>query len=278
MVPRALRNWLRHPLESARWTMRDAAFRAGRTTTVRMRDDWTVRCHPASVDAFAVQRDQPELAEELRTFIAHCSRDMVLVDIGAHFGLFTLAALRFSDGTAHVVAVDPSEDAMRLFDANVELAGGRARVEGVRAAVTRDGGTLSLLTTGATAFHMMVPASAVRADAVVVSGVTLDSLVASRGLAPTHLKIDVEGWEEAVLDGGQRVLRECRPMVFLELHGWMVRRAAGDPFGAFRVLAGCGYRRCEIGGRAIEPADAAAMDMARVVCFPEPPTSPPPHA
>lgn len=267
-MPRGVRNWMRHPLDSARWTVRRAAFRRGRTATLRMRDDWIVRCHPASIDAFTVQRDEPELAEELAAFIARCRRDMVLVDIGAHFGLFTLAALRFSDDTAHVVAIDPSLDAMRLLDANVALAGGGGRVEAVRAAVTRTEGRMSLLTTGATAFHMMVPASDDRTDAVAVQAVTLDGLVASRRIRPTHLKIDVEGWEEAVLDGGRQVLREYRPVLFLELHGWMMRRAAHDPLGVFRVLHDCGYVRYEIGGRAVEPTEAAAMDMARLVCLP----------
>ena len=53
-----------------------------------------------------------ELIEELDSFIAHCRRGMVLFDVGAHFGVFSLAALHYGGPDAIAVAVDPSPAAV----------------------------------------------------------------------------------------------------------------------------------------------------------------------
>ncbi len=47
---------------------------------------------------------------------------------------------------------------------------------------------------------------------------TLDSEVAELGLAPTIIKIDVEGWEFEVLKGAEATLTRHRPMLLLSLH------------------------------------------------------------
>jgi len=47
---------------------------------------------------------------------------------------------------------------------------------------------------------------------------TVDELVATFGLAPTFVKVDVEGAELFVLEGMRRTLAEHRPAVLLELH------------------------------------------------------------
>jgi hypothetical protein len=45
---------------------------------------------------------------------------------------------------------------------------------------------------------------------------TLDALVAQRGLEPDLVKIDVEGFEPDVLAGGRGTLTERRPAIVLE--------------------------------------------------------------
>ena len=265
-VPRGLRLWLRHPVRSARWLWHGVSARTGGAATLRMRDDWQLACHPGAVEAFAFERDQPELRAELDGFVAACHERMTLFDIGAHFGLFTLAALRWGGVDARAVAVDPSTAALVVFDQNMRLAGAGARVERHCAAIGADEGQTSLLTGGAGGWHMMVTPDAPRHDAVTVPLMTLDGLARRSGVAPTHVKIDVEGEEDAVLRGGEDLLRRHAPIVFLELHGGILRRSGRDPLVVLDRLQSYGYRRLEIAGRPVTPADAAAMDVARIVC------------
>lgn len=274
-IPRSVRNSLRHPATSARSLYDDARFGAGFVTTLSMRSDWTVRCHPAAADAFRFQRDEPDPAIELRDFITRCSSGMTLIDVGAHFGVFTLAALHYSGGSARVVAVDPSPRAGRVLTANVALASATTQVQIERLALASEVGVVSLLSTGAGAYHMMIP-TAWRPDASTVSSTTLDALATRCQVRPTHLKIDVEGSEGDVLEGGRRVLETCRPVIFLELHGWMIRAAGRDPSGVLLFLRNHGYSRIERAGSPITAAAAAALDMARLVCLPDMPATPDP--
>ena len=265
-MPRSVRLWLRHPLQSFGWLRHSLKARAGSSARLRMRDDWEIACHPAAAEAFAFERDRPELRAELEGFIAECAPGMVLYDIGAHYGLFALAAMRWGGGTARVVAVDPSEAALQVFDENVRLAGAESRVTRWRTAIGASEGELALLTGGAGGWHMMVEADPARADATRVPVTTLEALARRAGVPPTHLKIDVEGAEDAVLEGGEALLRQARPLVFLELHGGILRRAGRSPRAVLERLASYGYGGFEMAGRAVTAEDAAAMDVARIVC------------
>jgi FkbM family methyltransferase len=268
VVPRWIRLWALHPIRSSRW-FRDAAnARLGRAAVVPMRDDWEVRCHPAAVEAFAFERDQPDLREELDGFIAACRERMVLFDVGAHFGLFALAALRWSGGTARVVAVDPSASALEVFDENMRLAGAGSRVERFRAALSEEEGEAQLLAGGAGAWHMMIKPDAPRHDTVRVATMTLEGLSARTNLIPTHVKIDVEGEEDAVLRGAAGILRAHQPIVFLELHGGLLRRSGRSPGAVLARLRSYGYARFTSGGRDVTSDEASAKEVARIVCRP----------
>jgi hypothetical protein len=58
---------------------------------------------------------------------------------------------------------------------------------------------------------------------------TLDELA----LAPDILKIDVEGAEAAVVEGGMATIKACRPVILLE----------GDAQQSEQLLSALGYRR-----------------------------------
>jgi len=265
-VPRTARLWLRHPVQSARWLWHATSARAGATARLRMPHGWEVVCHPAAVPAFAFERDEPELRAELDAFVAACAEGMVLFDIGAHYGLFTLAALHYGGAAARVVALDPSDAAAAVFDENVRLARGTSRVVRHRAAAGATAGETSLLSGGAGAWHMMVAPGEARADVVTVPVLTIDGLVRDSGLVPTHVKIDVEGQEDAVLRGADATLRGARPIVFLELHGGIIRRAGGSPVAVLERLRAAGYHSLAIAGRPVSAEDAAAQDVARIEC------------
>lgn len=231
-----------------------------------MRGDWEIRCHPEAVDAFAFERDQPDLREELEGFLEACRPGMILFDVGAHYGLFALAALHATAGRTRVVAVDPSRSAIRVFDANMRLAQADGRVTRLRAAVSDRDGEAFLLSGGAGGWHMMTRATEPRPDAERLPALTLETLSRRSGLTPTHVKIDVEGDEDAVLRGGEALLRSARPILFLELHGGILRRSGRSPEAVLRDLRSLGYSTFTIGGVPVDPAAAADRDVARIIC------------
>jgi hypothetical protein len=95
-VPRAVRNWLRSPASSAKWVWDDIKFSCGIKKVVQMRPGWSLICHPATYRcAYHAQQNDPEQIAEFDSFINNSSQGMILLDIGAHFGLFSFAALHY---------------------------------------------------------------------------------------------------------------------------------------------------------------------------------------
>ena len=81
-----------------------------------------------------------------------------------------------------------------------------------------------------------------------VATCALDGYLARTGSVPDLLQIDVEGAELAVLKGAQATLREARPKLLIEIHGW------GSPESdeVSRFLSSFGYQRTILGQRGSE--------------------------
>ena len=99
-MPRAFRNWLRKPNKSLEYLWDRVKFRFGQTQRIKVRDDWEVICHPAAREHFEVFQTDPSQAGELDSFILHCPVGIRLLDVGAHYGFFALAALRYGGSEA----------------------------------------------------------------------------------------------------------------------------------------------------------------------------------
>jgi len=75
---------------------------------------------------------------------------------------------------------------------------------------------------------------------------TLDVELA--GIAPSVVKIDVEGAELAVLEGGRAILSEARPIVIFEHFASAAALYETDPGAAWDLLDGLGYEIFSIVG------------------------------
>jgi FkbM family methyltransferase len=268
VVPRAFRNFVRRPRVTARWVAQECQYLFGYAPECTVRESWTVRCHPASLSTFAGVSVVAEYRAEFDGFVRRCSDGMRLLDVGSHFGMFTMAALRFGGTGVRVVAVDPSAYANRVLRANLKLMSALERVRVVEAAVAARIGKLPMLTTGAAGDHFLIASNSDRPDAKLVKMTTVSELVRATGYPFTHLKIDVEGHEEHVIAGGIDFIREYKPLIFLELHGQILRESGRDPRVVTDLLAESGYRKYEWRGRSIGAPEAAEMDIARIVCIP----------
>ena len=266
VVPRRLRNWLRSPRASLRW-LRDGFLDAlGGGVPLAVRPGWALLCPRAARRAYGAHVTDPEQADELDAFIAACRPAMLLFDVGAHFGLFSFAALRFGGPLSRAVAVDPSPAAVRMARRVARHNDMADRLEVVRAAAGAVEGTTMLVDVGVQASGYYVPADAAHpaSEQSAVPAVTVDALARRFG-QPTHLKIDVEGFEEAVLRGAAAVLRNAEPpAVFLELHHRMVRERGLDPAGALDLLASCGYTIYDNRSRIWDRGELLRRDLVRV--------------
>jgi hypothetical protein len=69
---------------------------------------------------------------------------------------------------------------------------------------------------------------------------------------PTHIKIDVEGYEAAVVRGAKRTLARLAPLLFLELHNEMIHSEGSDPSHVLDDLEEMRYEMFSIDGVKID--------------------------
>lgn len=188
------------------------------------------------------------------------------VDVGANIGAMTgLMALR-SGPAGEVWAFEPHPELFGELLANVELfrrASGLSPVRPHRAALAREPGTGLLQTGEEFAGNRGTAHLGAGEDGIPVPVTTLDELLDGRTAAV--VKVDVEGGELQVLEGGAESLRQgrIRHVVYESF------AAQGQPLEAF--LRGCGYEVYAL-GRTLWGLQLSATGESRVPAY-EPPSS-----
>lgn len=248
-VPRPVRNWLRSPTRSMEWLWDEGRFKLGFTETLQFPSDWKLVCHPHAYRvANRAQVIDQEEREEFENFLVHCSDKMFLFDLGAHFGVFSLAAAHFG---GKAVAIDPSPIATRMMERQCALNGLTDRVRIIQAAVSDKSGAVDMLSSGVFSNgYFRITQGRAKSELTRIQALTIDELAQEYGV-PSHIKIDVEGQEAAVLRGGRETLSKFSPTLFLELHNEMVAAEGGDPTLALDELNKLNYEIFSTHGKSL---------------------------
>jgi FkbM family methyltransferase len=163
----------------------------------------------------------------------------VFWDIGANVGVYALYAAR--RGNAAVVAFEPAAVNYFLLAANCEANGLEARIDSLMLGVGQQAVIERLEVSqfaSAKSFSFRSHPKRVHPSRQSVLVLSIDRLVEEFGLrCPTYIKIDTPGMSEAIIKGGQRVLRrnEVRE-IHMELRE---RSKAGQRITS--MLEDCGF-------------------------------------
>lgn len=209
-------------------------------------------------DIFILRRDVVD-RYELRsyessvfpTFLERLAPGMCVFDIGAHIGLYALAAAKRIGTTGKVFAFEPSPASAHILEHHLVLNGYQDRVEIVRSAVTDTVGVLSFFVRG----HSMcaslargnlsrcTTATRSRVQEIRVPSLTLDSFCTSRSIAPSIMKIDVEGGELRVLKGARSLLLQDHDVAMIcEIHPREMARCGATESALHAYVTEVGYQ------------------------------------
>jgi FkbM family methyltransferase len=226
------------------WIWDSFCFSVGSTKKLALLPGWDLICHPRVYKTLLhSQVVDPEQGEEFRNFVKSCDRSMCLFDIGASFGAFSFAAAHFG-GTA--IAVEPSPIATRFIELQSHLNGFDKNIRIVEACAGDAVGEVEMLSSGVFSDgYFRIASRRSSRELTKAKAVTIDHLSDQFG-PPTHIKIDVEGYEAAVIRGARRTLTDLAPMVFLELHNEIIRADGGDPASVLDALAETKYKELSI--------------------------------
>lgn len=156
--------------------------------------------HGATLNVYVGLNEFSDMA-----FLLHFLRaGDLFVDVGANVGAYTVLASGAIGCRA--IAFEPTPEAFDDLQANVRLNGVEERVQCLRAAVGQQPGTIQFTRALDTLNHVVgtAPAASAVAGVMEVEVTTLDTSLAGR--EPALMKIDVEGYEFAVIAGGRQTL------------------------------------------------------------------------
>ena len=266
LVPRGVRNWLRSPAKACSWVWQSVRFRCGFVDSLEISDGLSLLCHPLVYRAAqTAQVLDPEQAAEFHQFVSYCHRGMFLFDVGASFGIFSLACARLG---GNAVAMDPSPIATDMIAKQLKLNNLKDNVRILQAAIGDMDGTIEMLSAGIYSDgYYRYESGRDRRELTRVPVTTLDHL-AERFGRPSHLKIDVEGYEAAVIRGARELLKRSSPLVFLELHNEMVHASNGDVAFCVHELSKLGYKIFSAYGTPLSVEQALRPPICRVLAVP----------
>ncbi len=173
----------------------------------------------------------------------------VVADVGAFIGLYTIALARRVGPSGKVVAFEPDLENFAALRAHVELNGVGERVELVGAVVGAEDGVVPFDAGKASESHVGQIGTN---GAQMVQCVHLDTVFANERLS--ILKIDVEGYEERVLQGSMNLLsdRGRGPrLIYMEVHPYAWHAAGTSSQSLLGVLREFDYRVVTLGGEPV---------------------------
>jgi FkbM family methyltransferase len=177
----------------------------------------------------------------------------MLFDVGAHRGLFSLVHCALSPDH-RAVLFEPSPSLAKDARGLLALNGFDGRAE-VRACGVGDRAGRRQIVEDALGFAIDAQRGAAGAEAVEFT--TIDDEWRRTGVAPSIVKIDVEGAEAEVVRGAAALLRDVRPVLFLELHMDELERRGESTGALLAQLTAAGYRFTDSGGRPRSPRSLA---------------------
>jgi FkbM family methyltransferase len=150
--------------------------------------------------------------EKYEAFSRELRPGMVVYDVGANVGIYTVLACRSVGGSGGVFSFEPATMNLFYLSSNIRL-NKFCNCEVVPKAVGNSDGSVQFELAGSCL-------GKISEDGLLrVPSTTLDSFCRTGKPMPQLLKIDVEGGEYDVLSGGARVLLNAKPTIFLATHG-----------------------------------------------------------
>jgi FkbM family methyltransferase len=169
-------------------------------------------------ECFGAKYKEIEVFEEMQAFLKLTDKKTVLLDIGALYGAFSLA-FTCTDPKKTAYAVEPSLEPYRILGGHIKINPG-LDIKPYNIALGSHDGKLRMKYEWK---HLVaVPDDEILPDFVAAKVLRLDDFVKANNFFPDVVKIDAEGSEFHILEGGRSFLKRYGPSIHLEVHAeWL---------------------------------------------------------
>lgn len=227
-----------YPFNKKEWTVTAKTFFGARMTVVL----------PSASELVLLGTKTHDSELRLTRFmLQNFSSGATIVDVGGHFGFYTLLAAHLVGEKGNVITFEASPDVFKILKQNTET---HPQIEVVHSAVSNASGVLQFyeFPTYYSEYNTLSPEQFEHSDwfdkiphqKVEVPSICLDDFFAERFPKPDFIKIDVEGAEFQVIQGAQSLLQEYRPILAMEFLA--AERINTGHRQALELLQTLGYR------------------------------------
>ena len=148
----------------------------------------------------------------------------VAYDIGAHVGFITLVLAECVSSDGKVFAFEPAPENIAVMQQLIVENGLQHKVSLIPIALADENGEQNLINWKSSSMYFLESAlngqKACDCSSINITTCTLDSFVFEQlNPSPELIKIDVEGAEALVIQGGLRTLNVYSPKLIIEIHG-----------------------------------------------------------
>jgi FkbM family methyltransferase len=207
----------------------------------------SIRIRPAH--RYSAEHYEPAVFDYLK---AQIQPRAVVLDVGAHVGLFTVLLARWAGPNGQVFAFEPTPVTRAALRDHLTLNQVADRVTVCPWAVSDNEGRSLVYTVSNSPENTLAPIHGrlANASAIAIEMTTIDAFCAVREIRPTLIKIDIEGYELHALRGAKRTLLRHHPLVVVELHpmNWPEIGVTGEQVIEF--LRDVNYRLLPLEGQA----------------------------
>ena len=162
-------------------------------------------------------------------FLDNLTENDIVFDIGAHIGLYTTL---FSRRTNNVYAFEPTSTYDTLLLPNLEK-NNITNVKTEKLAIGKKSGVFT---------ERVIRICCEDFDEQDYQFTTLDDYIDSTGIVPTHMKIDVDGFDLEVLQGGEKFLKEHNPTICVEIGDNTLSTRGYTGKDLYDYIVGLGYK------------------------------------
>jgi FkbM family methyltransferase len=214
----------------------------------------------------------PDLSLAIKSLV---QPGMVVLDVGANIGAYTLLLAKGVGEEGSVFAFEPNPEAFERLRVNVALNGYEPRVVLVPVALSTECGWADFFVPsdeetnrGLASLHPC--ARGFPGREIVVQTRTLDEFVASEGIEVVHfIKVDTEGHDLNVILGGEQMIRAQRPMIIFEANLLDTSRSVENLRYFRELLQTLRYRffTASYFGKLVELTDLQKLPQADIICI-----------
>jgi len=188
-------------------------FRRGLKRVINKQE--TIRIRPEH--RYVSEEYEEGVYEELKKAV---KPDAVVLEVGAHVGIFTILMARWAGPGGRIHAFEPTPKTRAALEEHLRLNELSERVTIIPSAVSDACGSMDFYVVSNSPENTLSPSHTrlKNAAAIRINVTTIDNYCEENSIIPSVIKIDIEGYELHALRGAKHILQKYSPVIVVEMH------------------------------------------------------------